>query len=178
MSNYDSMRRREIPAPEKTYEISDDPGDGAETVGRTAILILEDDVAFASQLKEALEIQEHAVTVVANGAEGLKKIMAGDFSIILCDMVMPNFPGDMFYAAVERVRPQLCKRFIFMTGHQGDRKIEEFIRRIRGLMLWKPFQMQVLFETVAAVNNKNGQNYNGDKDVAQVAAKVKLEMPK
>ena len=67
-------------------------------------------------------------------------------------MVIPNFPGDMFYSAVERIRPQLCKRFIFMTGHQGDRKIEEFIRRIRGLMLWKPFQMHVLFEAVEAVN--------------------------
>jgi DNA-binding NarL/FixJ family response regulator len=82
--------------------------------------------------------------------------MATDFSIILCDMVMPNFPGDMFYAAVERVRPKLCKRFIFMTGHQGDRKIEEFIRRIRGLMLWKPFQMTILFDTIKVVLNKKG----------------------
>ena len=149
MSNYDSMRRREIPEPLKTYEISDD----TETVGRKAILILEDDAAFASQLKESLEMRGYAVTVVANGADGQKKIMAADFGIILCDMVMPNFPGDMFYAAVERVRPPLCKRFIFMTGHQGEQKIEEFIRRIGGLMLWKPFQMQILFDAIDAMNN-------------------------
>lgn len=144
------MRRRESPKPEITYEISDD----GEILTRKAILILEDDVDFAVQLQEALEIQGYAVTVVANGAEGLKKILAGEYDVILCDMVMENFPGDMFYAAVERVRPLLCKRFIFMTGHQGDKKIEEFIRRIRGLMLWKPFQMQVLLETVEAVNHK------------------------
>ena len=152
MSDYYSMRRREITKPEKTYEISDDTA----TLRQKTMLILEDDVAFAIQLKDALEVQGYVVTVVANGAEGLKKILAANFSIILCDMVMPNFPGDMFYAAVERVRPQLCKRFIFMTGHQGDRKIEEFIRRIRGLMLWKPFQLHVLFEAVEAVNNKKG----------------------
>lgn len=146
------MRHREIPKLEKTYEIADD----GETVRHKAILILEDDVAFAIQLKEACELQGYVVTVVANGAEGLKQIMATDFNIILCDMVMPNFPGDMFYAAVERVRPKLVKRFIFMTGHQGDRKIEEFIRRIRGVMLWKPFPMHVLFEAVEAVNKKNG----------------------
>lgn len=148
MSDYYSMRRRNIPASEKTYEISDD----SERLRRKFILILEDDVTLANQLKEVLETQGYVVTVVANGAEGLKKILATDFSIILCDMVIPNFPGDMFYSAVERIRPQLCKRFIFMTGHQGDRKIEEFIRRIRGLMLWKPFQMHVLFEAVEAVN--------------------------
>ncbi len=150
MSNYDSMRRREIPEPVKTYEISDD----AEIVGPQGILILEDEAEFASQLKETLETRGYVVTVVANGTEGLKKIMADDFSLILCDMVMPNFPGDMFYAAVERVRPKLCQRFIFMTGHQGDQKIEEFIRRIRGIMLWKPFPMKVLFEAIEALNNK------------------------
>ena len=151
MSDYYSMRRRDFPKSEKTYEISDD----SEALKRKAILILEDDVSFANQLKEALEIQGYVVAIVANGAEGLKKILTSDFSIILCDMVIPNFPGNMFYSAVERIRPQLCKRFIFMTGHQGDRKIEEFIRRIRGLMLWKPFQMHVLFEAVETVNSKN-----------------------
>ncbi len=63
------MRRRESPKPEITYEISDD----GEILTRKAILILEDDVDFAVQLQEALEIQGYAVTVVANGAEGLKK---------------------------------------------------------------------------------------------------------
>lgn len=144
------MRRHQAPKAEKVYEISDT----GEPVPPKNILILEDDVALALQLKEALETEGYGVTVAANGADGLKKILATDFSLILCDMVMPNFPGDMFYLAVERARPQLCKRFIFMTGHQGDRKIEQFIRRIRGLMLWKPFSMSVLFETINAVNNK------------------------
>ena len=151
MNHHHPIRRSEIPKWEITYEIPDT----TEITRPKEILILEDDVALAMQLKEALEIQGYVVTVVSNGAEGLKKILATDFSIILCDMVMPNFPGDMFYLAVERVRPRLCKRFIFMTGYKGDRKIEEFIRRIRGLMLWKPFEMQVLFEALKVVNDKN-----------------------
>jgi CheY-like chemotaxis protein len=151
MSDYYSMRRREFPKPEKTYEIPD----AAESIRPKEMLILEDDVALAIQLKEALETQGYVVTIVSNGAEGLKRILATDFNIILCDMVMPNFPGDMFYLAVERVRPLLCKRFVFMTGHKGDRKIEQFIRRIRGFMLWKPFEMHVLFETIKVVNDKN-----------------------
>ncbi|MDD5138935.1 MAG: response regulator [Verrucomicrobiales bacterium] len=151
MNDYELMRRRESARSEKTYELPDTGG-----IPKTkSILILEDDAALAFILKEALENQRYVVTVVPNGAEGLKKIMAGDYSVILCDMVMPNFPGDMFYLAVERVRPQLCNRFIFMTGHQGDRKIEQFIRSIRGLMLWKPFEMHVLFDAIKVVNGKN-----------------------
>lgn len=150
MNDYELMRRRESPQPDKTYALPDT----GEILKTKNILILEDDVALALILKEALESQRYAVTVVPSGTEGLKQIMAGDFSVILCDMVMPNFPGDMFYLAVERIRPHLCSRFIFMTGHQGDRKIEQFIRRIRGLMLWKPFEVHVLFDAIKVVNSK------------------------
>jgi DNA-binding response OmpR family regulator len=147
MNEYELMRRRQTSQPDKTHEL----GDIAEAPKPRKILILEDDVALALLLKEELESQRYLVTVVPSGVEGLKKILADDYSVILCDMVMPNFPGDMFYLAVERARPHLCKRFIFMTGHKGERKIEQFIRRIRGLMLWKPFEMHVLFDTIRSV---------------------------
>jgi hypothetical protein len=61
----------------------------------------------------------------------------------------------MFYLAVERTKPHLCKRFIFMTGHRGDPKIDEFIRRVKGLMLWKPFEMYMLTEAIQTVLKKN-----------------------
>ena len=150
MNDYELMRRRENQRPEKTYELPD----SEEFLKTRRVLILEDDAVLADILKEALEGQRYVVTVVTNGAEGLKRVLADEFEIILCDMVMPNFPGDMFYLAVERARPHLCNRFIFMTGHQGDRKIEQFIRRIRGLMLWKPFEIHVLFDAIKVVENK------------------------
>jgi CheY-like chemotaxis protein len=150
MNDYQSLRRRENSQVEKTYELPDT----AELPKMKNILILEDEAAFAMLLKETLESEGYHVTTVSNGAEGLKKILTDDFEIILCDMVMPNFPGDMFYLAVERARPNLCSRFIFMTGHQSDLKIQGFIRRIRGLMLWKPFEMHVLFDAIKVVTGK------------------------
>jgi DNA-binding NtrC family response regulator len=150
MKHYHSLRSGTLPKSEIIYDISD----VGEIAKPKEILILEDDATFAGQLKETLETEGYSVAIVSNGTEGLKKILATDFSAILCDMVMPNFPGDMFYVAVERVRPHLCKRFIFMTGHQGDRKIEQFIHQIRGLMLWKPFEMKVLSETIHVVTNR------------------------
>jgi CheY-like chemotaxis protein len=144
------MPKREVSHLERTYEISE----VAELPKLQHILVLEDDVALAIMLKQVLQEQNYVVTVVANGAEGLKQVMAHDFDVIVCDMVMPNFPGDLFYLAVARSRPALCSRFVFMTGHAGDRKIEQFIRRIRGLMLWKPFDVHVLFDAIKVVNSK------------------------
>jgi len=123
-----------------------------------SILILDDDATFADLTRMILEENGFSVEVVGDGVQGIKKIMAADYSIILCDMVMPNCPGDMFYTAVERVKPHLCKRFLFMTGHRGERKVDEFIRRVHGLTLWKPFQSHVLLESIQVIEQKCNQS--------------------
>ena len=120
-------------------------------INTRSILLLEDDDQFASILQEFLELYSCKVTRVKDGVEGLRRIVTADFDLILCDMVMPTFPGDKFYIAVERVKPMLCKRFIFMTGHKADPKWDSFIRSVRGLILWKPFQMHDLLIAMRTV---------------------------
>jgi CheY-like chemotaxis protein len=127
----------------------------AAWAARKKILIVDDDFSFADLTRMHLERNGWEVELAADGVIGIKKIMVHDFSVILCDMVMPNLAGDMFYTAVERVKPYLCPRIVFVTGHRGDRKVDEFIRKVRGLVLWKPFQVHVLMETLQAVEKKN-----------------------
>src|SRR5436190_2978978 len=114
-------------------------------------LLLEDNVDLASSLKEFLVLYSWKTVHVTNGVNGLRKLMVMDFDVILCDMVMPAFPGDMFYRAVERVKRVLCKRFIFMSGHRADPKWDAFVRQIGSLMLWKPFQMHELVSALQTV---------------------------
>jgi CheY-like chemotaxis protein len=141
------------PVVAKTHVI----GKGEESAHGRKILLVDDDASLVDLTKIILEENGYEVETACDGVQGIKKILASDYSVILCDMVMPNLTGDMFYTAVERVKPQLCKRFLFMTGHQGDRKLDEFIRKIRGLMLWKPFQAHVLMESIQAIEKKCGQ---------------------
>jgi CheY-like chemotaxis protein len=135
------------PAP-RIYEI---PDDLLESKHKT-VLVLEDNAAFADTLKDALESFAYRVTVVPTGAEGVQQILASDFDAIVCDMVMPNFPGDMFYLAVQRSRPHLCQRFIFITGDQDNPKIVQFIKQSGCVALWKPFEMCRLFDALEFVN--------------------------
>ncbi len=102
-------------------------------------------------MREFLESSGYEVVAVENGVEGVHEVLASDFEIILCDMMMPTLPGDMFFRAVERMRPHLCDRFIFMTGHRGNPKVNEFIRNVHGTMLAKPFQVDDLLEMIAFV---------------------------
>src|SRR5262245_11401016 len=115
---------------------------------RLRILMLEDDEQLATTLNTFLESNACTVTKVENGVEGLRLIMVEDFDLVLCDMVMPTFPGDKFYVAVERVKPALCRRFLFMTGHHANPKYETFIKEIGGQILWKPFAPRELLEAI------------------------------
>jgi CheY-like chemotaxis protein len=144
--------KRHIEDPRSMHKI-DLGRDFAHIVPRK-VLLLEDDEAFKTTLQAFLESHFFDVVSVPSGVEGVREVMASDFDIIICDMMMPNLPGDMFYFAVERMRPHLCPRFIFITGLKGDRKITDFIRKINGTMLSKPFHIDDLMEMIAYIGKK------------------------
>jgi DNA-binding response OmpR family regulator len=115
------------------------------------ILLLEDDTQLSEIIREFLVMYNYEVVSVQNGVEGVREIIAGDFDVIICDMMMPKLAGDMFYLAVERMRPYLCERFIFITGQQGNSKVLDFINKIAGIMLTKPFPMNDLLDLAGFV---------------------------
>jgi len=119
------------------------------------VLVLEDDETLKDVIKEFLESNFYEVVSVSNGAEGVRAVLKDNFDIVICDMMMPKLPGDMFYTAVERMRPELCRRFIFITGHGHNPKVNDFIQKVKGTMLAKPFHLDDLLEAVACVQVTN-----------------------
>ena len=127
-----------------------EPADSAQTAMKK-VLLLEDDPAFGEIMTDFLRESGFDVVAVVNGVEGVHKVLASDFEVILCDMMMPTLPGDMFFRAVERMRPHLCDRFVFMTGHRNNQKVNEFIESVNGTILTKPFHVDDLLEMVAFI---------------------------
>src|SRR5882762_9319653 len=98
--------------------------------GLKRILLVEDDSDLSILLKDYLEAYFYRVTAAANGVEALKAVMDSDYDVIICDMVMPKMPGDMFYYAVQRTKPHLCERFIFVTAHGESPRVQEFLNQV------------------------------------------------
>ena len=133
------------PTPASGLRINPAPGEKS----RRKVLVLEDDASFREIMQCYFSDQGLDVVTVQNGVEGVHEVLASDFDAILCDMQMPTLPGDMFYRAVERMRPHLCDRFIFMTGYRGNHKVNEFISTVNGMVLIKPFHMDEIEEMLA-----------------------------
>lgn len=134
-----------------TLDIADNFTFAMPTMDKRKVLLLEDEPQFRDVIKDFLSGHGFDVVAVQNGVEGVHEVLASDFEVILCDMMMPTLPGDMFFRAVERMRPHLCDRFIFMTGHRGNPKVNDFIKMVNGTMLSKPFHIEDLLEMIAFV---------------------------
>ena len=141
-----------------TVDVSDALPDPSASEPKGTVLLLEDDPQFKEIMNEFLHSHGFNVVSVQNGVEGVHEVLAKDFEVILCDMMMPTLPGDMFFRAVERMRPHLCNRFIFMTGHRGNPKVNDFIRNVNGTLLSKPFQVDDLLEMIAFVQVRMAVN--------------------
>jgi CheY-like chemotaxis protein len=124
----------------------DDPAGPAKR-----ILLLEDRDDFRKVLDDYLVSRSFQVTSVPSGVQGLREIMKGTFDLIICDMMMPQVGGEMFYWAVTRVRPAAGQRFIFFTAHKNDPKIEFFFQRVNATVLIKPFKLEALDSAIRDV---------------------------
>jgi DNA-binding response OmpR family regulator len=113
--------------------------------------LLDDDLDLCDILKTVIEWHRYEVTVVHRGVEGVRAIMERDYDAIVCDIMMPNMPGDMFYLAVQQLKPHLCKRFIFITGHDGNPAVNSFLKLASGFVLFKPLATDQLILKIGQV---------------------------
>jgi len=118
---------------------------------RRKVLLLDDDLDLCEILKSVIEWHRYEVTVVHRGVEGVREIMERDYDAIVCDIMMPNMPGDMFYLAVQQLKPHLCRRFIFITGHEANPAVNAFLKLAAGLVLLKPLATDQLITKIAQV---------------------------
>lgn len=135
--------------------------DASNDLDIKSILLLDDDIQLSDTVKLLLESRNFVVTTAKNGVEGLREVMAMDFDVIICDMMMPTMPGDMFYLAVQRVKPKLCKRFLFVTGHGREDKINAFLHKADGLVLFKPVPTDELVQMISLVLQRNTSSPDG-----------------
>ena len=126
------------------------------STGKKQILVVDDNVELALSYKEMLEERGFGVSTAPNGVIALKYILNRDVDAVVCDLKMPQLEGDMFYVTVERLKPHLCDRFIFITGMAGNPKFQPFITRQESRVLFKPVSMEKLLETLNALFERQG----------------------
>jgi DNA-binding NtrC family response regulator len=79
------------------------------------ILIIDDERAIRSTLREILEYEKYEVLDVDNGADGLEIIKKENIHLVLCDIKMSNMDGLEVLTDALKIKPDLP--FIMISGH-------------------------------------------------------------
>ena len=113
------------------------------------ILVVEDEPTIATGLQDDLEQESYTVEVVNDGAVAIKRILEGEFDLILLDVMLPGADG---FTVCRDVRMKGIRTPIIMLTAKGQE-----VDRIVGLELGaddyvtKPFSPRELLARIKAV---------------------------
>jgi DNA-binding NtrC family response regulator len=125
------------------------------TVGRSPILVIEDEPSVAAFLCAALERHGYEVAASRSAAEALKLLASSRFAGVISDLHMPGgADGADVRAWLQRNRPELAARMIFITGDTASRETISLMAEAGTPCIEKPFRLQQL---MAAVENTIGK---------------------
>jgi CheY-like chemotaxis protein len=118
---------------------------------RIRVLIIDDDVALLRTMGRLLR-REFSVTEMSSAEDALVAATQGaSFDALLVDVHLPGFDGISFFRELRRVRPDLARRVVFMTGGIPDAADAAFLASIDNEVLAKPFGLDMVRTRVERV---------------------------
>jgi len=143
--------RVELPLGEPPTRAAAAPGAAAARAAPCAVLVVDDEPDVAELLVEMLSQDGHRVDTAANGLAALEKLGGRSYDVVFCDVRMPDLDGPALYRRVEESRPELVRRWIFLTGDVLGPETADFLERTNAMTLTKPFTVDDLRRALAAV---------------------------
>jgi DNA-binding response OmpR family regulator len=106
------------------------------------VLVIDDEDAIVRFLILALSREGFKVDIAANGREGLEKVKAFPFDVVLTDIRMPLMDGNQLACQIrESIRSDTV--LIGMTGTPGYVSSDKF-----DAVISKPFSIQTLLDAI------------------------------
>jgi DNA-binding NarL/FixJ family response regulator len=136
------------------------------------ILVIEDEPAMRSNLRDILEMENFSPLTAANGCEGIAVAKEKLPDLILCDVMMPELDGHAVLAAL-RDDPRTAKiPFIFLTAKGEHADVRTGMNLGADDYLVKPAKVEDLLEAIAA-RLERAQQHGGFR--ADFSSAVPLE---
>jgi signal transduction histidine kinase len=122
-----------------------------EAVAGASVLVVEDELALAIAVTDALRDAGYAVERASDGERALAMVTAHAFDAVICDLKMPRLDGKAFYRALSAQAPGLARRVIFVTGDVAGTDAEAFLEQSGCRWMAKPFRLGELLRVLREV---------------------------
>lgn len=128
--------------------------DTEEKERKNTILIIEDDLDVLYAFVKHFQYLGYDVLIATDGMDGLKKIDAGGYDLVITDIVMPFVSGVGVVTTLKEKRPEIP--VIAITGY-GREPEAAAMEKKADLVLAKPIKMSVLKDIVSDLLKKAGK---------------------
>jgi CheY-like chemotaxis protein len=134
------------------------PSGPAPTLPKLRILVVDDDAVNRQAMELLLKREGHHVVAVENGLEAIERLGDRDtaFDAVVTDLQMPRLGGRALYEQLVDERPQLAKRFVFVTGDQAREETRNFLDSCGQPSVTKPYDLSDLIAAIGTVGRRRG----------------------
>ncbi|HYO72997.1 MAG TPA: ATP-binding protein, partial [Archangium sp.] len=142
------LRSAEAGAPARPTERA---SAGGEKGPRCRLMIIDVEPLLLASLSRTLA-PEHEVEVFSGARAALERLRAGEcYSLILCDVMMPEMTGVELYETLVREAPGQVERLVFLTGGAFSEAARTHLESTRRPCLDKPFEPEALRARIHAL---------------------------
>ena len=116
------------------------------------VLLIDDETDFLSVMAERMTVRGIQVATASSAKDGLAKIEAGDFDVVVLDLAMPEMDGVETLKRLKAKKPDL--EVILLTGHASVKQGIEAMKLGALELLEKPADMKALLTKIEAIQAK------------------------
>jgi DNA-binding NarL/FixJ family response regulator len=138
------------------------------------ILVIEDEPAMRSNLRDILEMENFLPLTAANGRDGIAAAQRELPDLILCDVMMPELDGHAVLAALRATAPTAKIPFIFLTAKGEHADIRTGMNLGADDYLVKPAKVDDLLEAITARLERASQHGGFTANFSSAAPLEKL----
>lgn len=124
----------------------------AATVAPLRCLVVDDNASNREIIGRILTLAGHEIGYANDGAQGIAKIMSGDYDLTFLDLHMPGMSGLDVLAAVQPTGPGMAMPKVVILTASTDAKSKERALQLNAYgFLFKPLSITDLLNTLSAV---------------------------
>lgn len=116
------------------------------------LLIIDDEIDFASALADRLEIRGFATATASYGLEGLEELATSSPDVVLLDLKMPDMSGIEVLEQIKEKYPAI--KVIMLSGHGAATEGTDCIECGAFAFIMKPVDFTELLKKINAAYQK------------------------
>ncbi|OFW46336.1 MAG: hypothetical protein A3J29_17695 [Acidobacteria bacterium RIFCSPLOWO2_12_FULL_67_14b] len=156
------FQTRAVTSGEASYTVvPPDADELAASPHRRKALVVDDEESNAALVRRVLAGAGYDVESTTLSRRALVMIERTAYDAVIADVKMPELSGQELYGRVCQIRPEMARRFIFITGDIDGDDTREFLDQSRCSYFMKPFNLERLTAAVDMLTGKGSPDAIG-----------------